>query len=78
MGRPSSGSERRAPTSQGGKGNFFSKHSYDQARTQDYRYSIVASLNVYDGGDLSMTVSKHLSCSLNLLHCLKINPFASC
>lgn len=71
MSRPGSRSKRRAPTSQGGEGNFYRKHSYYQTRTQDYNFSIVASLNVYDDDGLSMAVSKHFTCSLNLRPCLK-------
>lgn len=78
MSKPSSLSERRALTDQGGEGNFSSKHSYYQARKQNNNFSVVASFSVYDDDGLSMAFSKHLTYSLNLHHWLKMNPFASC
>lgn len=58
MRTPSSWSEMRAPT--------FSKHNYYQARRQNYNFSIVASLNVYDADIKSVADSKRLNFSLNL------------
>lgn len=66
MSKPSSLSERRAPTNQGEQGNFFNKRNCYQTRTQDNNFSIVASFSVYDDDDLSMEVSKHLTSSLSL------------